>query len=534
MTRRTARAVVALAALAIALPASASAAEPPAPPLQLPGDASTAGVRADGSTWIVGARPGDRGARIAGAYGARHIGPQGTGGYAVATGKARAFAGALRAHGLLMYAQPNVLRRTTAMPKDPLDVTNPWRDSIVDPTLTPPVVTPTSPLIALVDASADVTHPELAGHTTVLRSMPIVNPHGTATASVASASANGVGLTGVWPGARTLNVPLDEQISCSDSANGITDAIKAGAAVVNMSYGSAQLCEPELVAIQFAVAQGIVPVAAAGNEFAAGNPLEFPASLPHVITVGAIGPDNKAAYFSNANIALDLAAPGEGISIAVPPALDADGDGYAVADGTSFAAPMVSAAIAWVRAARPTLQADQVANAVRYSAQDLGSKGYDSSTGYGRLDLAAALVRKPSLHDPGEPNDDIPWVNGAMFGQPAPVIYQGRGKAVHIAATLDAVEDPDDVYRVKVRPHGRVRLTATPAYGHITMRTFSSAAKSLSQRKHRIGRSARSGNHAERLTLVNPSAQPRSYFVALDVANGNRLDAGYVLRAGRD
>jgi Subtilase family len=533
MTRRPARAAVALAALAFALPASASAAGLPAAPLQLPGDASTANVRADSSSWIVGARPGEPGARIARAYGARHIGPQGTGGYAVAAGKARAFAAALRAHGLLSYAQPNILRRTAAMPKDPLDVSNPWRDSIVDPALTPPVVTPTSPLIALVDATADVNHPELVGHTTALRSMPVVNPHGTATASVASASANGVGLSGVWPGARTLNVPLDEQISCSDSANGIADAIKAGAAVINMSYGSSQLCEPELVAIQFAVAAGIVPVAAAGNEFASGNPLEFPASLPHVVTVGAIGPDNRAAYFSNANIALDLAAPGEGIAIAVPPSLDSDGDGYAVADGTSFAAPMVSAAIAWVRAARPTLQPDQVADAVRFSAQDIGGKGYDSSTGYGRLDVAAALVRKPSLHDPGEPNDDIAWVNGAMFSHPAPVIYLGRGKAVRIAATLDAVEDPHDVYRVKVRPHSSVRLTATPTYGHITLRTFTSAAKSLAQRKHRIGRSARPGNHTERLTIANPSAQPRSYFVALDVANGHRLDAGYVLRVTR-
>ena len=54
-----------------------------------------------------------------------------------------------------------------------------------------------------------------------------------------------------------------------------------------MSYGSPSRCVPEWVQIYFAVAKGIIPVAAAGNEFESGNPLEFPASLPHVVTVAA-------------------------------------------------------------------------------------------------------------------------------------------------------------------------------------------------------------------------------------------------------
>jgi Subtilase family len=492
-------------------------------------------VRADRATWIVGARPTAAAATIARSFAARQVGPRGTGGYVVATRRARALAHALNRRGLLVYAQPNVLRSIQAMPEDPLDVSIPWRTHVVDPVLTPPAVTPSSPLIALVDAAADVSHPELAGHTTTLPGVPVTNPHGTGTASVASASANGVGLSGVWPGARTLNVPLDENISCTDSAKGITKAIDADAAAINMSYGSSQLCYPEYVAIQYAVAAGMVPVAAAGNEFTSGNPVEFPASLPHVVTVGAIGPTDKPAYFSNENIALDLSAPGEGIPIAVPPSLDGDGnqDGYEIADGTSFAAPMVTAAIAWVRAARPSLRGDQAADAVRFSAHDIGRKGYDSSTGYGRLDLAAALVRKAGPHDPGEPNDDIDWVDGTMFRNPDRVIYSGAGKATHIRASLDAVEDPHDVYRVRVRPHSRVKVTATPTYGHITLRAFSSAAKSLSQRRHRVGVSARPGNHVERLTLTDPTGRPRTFYVALDVAKGNRLDAGYVLRAAR-
>jgi hypothetical protein len=534
MNRRPARAALVPAALALAalFPAAATASD--RLPRQLPGDASTARVQADVGTWIVGARPGTAARQTAARFGARRIGPAGTGGYVLARGRARAFAQALRARGMLVYAQPNVLRHGRAMPEDPLDANN-WRDRIVDPALTPPAVTPTSPLIALVDAAADVTHPELAGHTETRPGFPIVNPHGTATASVASASANGAGLSGVWPGARTLNVPLDENITCAESANGIRDAIRAGAAVINMSYGSSDKCVPEAVALQVAVGRNMVPVAAAGNEFQAGNPFEYPASLPHVMTVGSVDASDRASYFSNANVALDVVAPGEGIPIAVPPALDKDGvaDGYSVADGTSFAAPMVSAAIAWLRAARPELRADQVADLLRYNARDVGRKKYDSATGYGVVSLAAALSGKPTAHDPGEPNDNIEWVDGEMFDHADTPVYSGRGRAVRFSASIDRIEDPHDVYRVKVRGHGRVHVTAKPLFGHITLRALSPAARSLSQKRRVVARSAKPGAKTERITIVNRSRKPRAFFVALDVSRGLLLNAAYTLTARR-
>ena len=321
-------------------------------------------------------------------------------------------------------------------------------------------MTPESPLIALVDAAADLTHPEWTGDPNIatIPGVPVTNLHGTATASVASAPQNGIGILGVWPGARTLNVPLetvpgtDGEITCDASGKAIAQAVANGASVINMSYGSPSRCAAEWVQIYFAVAKGIIPVAAAGNEFESGNPLEFPASLPHVVTVAATTRDDKSAKFSNANDAVDLSAPGVGILTAVPPALDGDGaqDGYQALDGTSFSAPMVSAALAWVRAARPELTVDRVIQAVRLSARDVERPGWDALTGFGVLDVGAALsvpADKLPIQDPAEPNDNLVWVNGRAFGKPSKAVWSG-GSAKRVNALLDKQEDPVDVYRI--------------------------------------------------------------------------------------
>src|SRR5688572_11849826 len=95
-------------AVAIALGAG-PAAYASEPPMVLPGDARAAGVDADAATWIVGAGPGGATERLAHRYGARRVGSAGT--HVVPRGRARAFAGALRRRGALVFAEPNVISR---------------------------------------------------------------------------------------------------------------------------------------------------------------------------------------------------------------------------------------------------------------------------------------------------------------------------------------------------------------------------------------------------------------------------------------
>ena len=524
------RALLLLAVLALAAPASAA---PPRPRVVLPAQAGTAKLE----SWLVGARPGRAADAIARRHGAEVL-ESGT--YLVPRGRARELAAALRWRGLLLFAErdrPAVTAQAArAVAEDPLDASANWRDAIVDPALVPPAVTADSPLLALIDTQIDESHPEFAGsNVTTDRGAPLANGHGTSTVAVAAAPKNDHGITGVWPGMRALNVALPRTAVCSDSVRGIRRAVRAGAAVINMSYGSFGACYSEYRAVQRAVAAGITPVAAAGNEFDEGNPLEFPASLPHVLTVAAVNADNESAYFSNENAAIDLGAPGVGILTAVPPRYDRrDGapDGYAALNGTSFAAPMVAAAAAWVRAARPELAADQVAQVVRLSARDLGRRGWDPGTGYGLLDLARALSEEPPEADPAEPNDEVEWVDGRALGSPAPYVF--TGEPASFRARLDAFEDPIDVYRVRIPARSRLVVFARPLFGDPELAVFRRGARSIRFRRHLVDVSRRPGTRTESVRIRNRSRRAVSALVALGMARGRTLDSGYtlVLRRG--
>ena len=478
---------------------------PPRAAQSRPGDPARAAsaAAAEPRTWLVGARGGRRAAAIARAHGARRV----IGGaYVVARGRARALAAALRARGLLEYAEPDIAGAPAQAPADPLSVVPQagWRDLVVGGAVAPPV-TPESPLIALVDSQADAGHPEIGGsNTTSAGGQAVGDFHGTATATVAAAPQNGVGFVGVWPNARALNLPLPPEITCSASARRIARAVDLGAAVINMSYGFGDACRTEYLAIQRAVARGVVPVAAAGNEFRDGNPVEFPAGFPHVLTVAAVGADERPAFFSNQNAAMDLSAPGEQVLAGVPVAFDPDGrpDGFAALDGTSFAAPMVSAAVAWVRAARPDLAPDQVAQVVRRGARDVGRPGWEAATGFGVLDVAGALARRAPARDPLEPNDDVELVDGRVLGRRARTVF--RGAPAGLRGRVDRYEDPADVYRIRIPARATVRVRIRPAFGDPDLYVFSTAAATVVRSRGLIASSRRSGRRTDSVLHRQP------------------------------
>jgi hypothetical protein len=322
--------------------------------------------------------------------------------------------------------------------------------------------------INIVDTGVDQTQPEFANrpNTTYFNAQTVLGPgefHGTMVASVAAAPENGVGMAGVYPNA-VLQVfdtsPTPTGITNPTAIAGILTAAQHCPGVINLSWGGAQP-DPQLqAAILTAIDAGCLVVAAAGNEGQLGNQPTYPADWPHVLTVAASDRNNAVAPFSTVSPANDITAPGVGITGAVP--LSHDPSGYVNGDGTSFAAPMVSAAAAWIWTLRPTLTAGQLAGVMRASATDIGPAGFDNTSGYGLLNIPAALVAPAPPVDPDEPNDDIPEVRPLQLfqlGQPA--LTTKANPASRIAATLDRADDPRDIYRIWIPAHRTVRVNVS-------------------------------------------------------------------------
>jgi hypothetical protein len=329
---------------------------------------------------------------------------------------------------------------------------------------------------------------------------------------------------------RIISEPMD--LTCAGSAHGIDAADRAGAKVINMSYGG-RFCFAEYLATSYAFGDGALPVASGGNDFDVGNRIAYPASDPHVLTVAATDPNDKSAFFSSENAGIDMSAPGVDILVAVPPALDDDGtpDGYQVDSGTSFSAPIVSAAAAWLEAARPGYQPDQYVDLLRYNSDDLGKPGWDQAFGFGRLDLARALTARVGPEDGDEPNDDIYWVNGTLYDHPDTPIFGRHSHSGAASGYIDEWEDPADVYRVWLPAHSRLRITLTPYGGDPELGVWSTHAKTIYSRRGLVALSNRRGKRVETIIVHNTRRHATVDYVAAGNSPRSRgLNAGYLIR----
>ena len=284
--------------------------------------------------------------------------------------------------------------------------------------------------IAVIDTGADLSAPDLASksplaHSVLARSADVTdrNGHGTFVAALAAGSgSNGEGVVGVAGEAQLLIVQAGGPTgSFSDvqEAAAILYAVDHGARIVNLSLGGPTTSTAERRAIDYAVAKGALLVAAVGNKYASGNPVEYPAALLQPrgsrgvggrgLAVAASTRSGERASFSSTGTHLSLAAPGEGVFSAVSgsspasryPRVAVPGSArglYGYGSGTSFATPQVAGAAALVWAANPRLRADEVASILEQTASGHGN--WNAELGYGVLDVAAAVAR---AQDPAQP-----------------------------------------------------------------------------------------------------------------------------------
>jgi subtilisin family serine protease len=277
--------------------------------------------------------------------------------------------------------------------------------------------------IAVIDTGADISAPDLAAKSPVTWNTRTgtsdardTNGHGTFVASLAAGSVtNGDGISGAGGDAQLLVIKSGSDggsFTDMDEAAGIMYGVDHGARILNLSVGGPTTSATEKRAVQYAVEHGALVVAAVGNEFGTGNPVEYPAALLQPVgsngtggaglAVTASTADGKRASFANTGSWVSLAAPGDRVfgavsslssTLAYPrSALPGTKSGlYGFGSGTSFATPQVAGAAALVWAANPSLTAQQVAQILKETATGAGR--WRSDLGFGVIDVAAAVAR---------------------------------------------------------------------------------------------------------------------------------------------
>ena len=308
-------------------------------------------------------------------------------------------------------------------------------------------------VVAVVDTGINVGHPSLshlrngkasdgeliafrdflAGRTGVDRAFDD-DGHGTHVSGIISARGSdfgdklvngGVDLLGASPGVSLVVARVCDPDGCDANVidNAVSWAVEQGADVISLSLGGVRLglvggilndeqrgVQQDIEsAINDAIDNGVVVVAAAGNDGRDASDVSFPGSISGVLSVGAIDDDGRVADFSNRgsgnscsggplqqgrchpNQKPELVAPGVGILSAWT------GDAYVRADGTSQATPFVTAVVALMLEGQPRL-ADrddviEVKRILMQTARDvMGQESpHDDAAGYGIVQATTAI-----------------------------------------------------------------------------------------------------------------------------------------------
>ena len=260
-------------------------------------------------------------------------------------------------------------------------------------------------VVAVLDTGIDEKHPVFAGR--LVQGYDFIDKDSHPEEAQGSNYGHGTAVAGivlqVAPQANIMPIRVLDGNGVGDTddiAKGIHYAIKNGANVINLSLGSIQTSKPVLKMIEYAQHQGILVVASTGNT--GDQQVTSPAreavlngSLEHsLVSVGSVNAYDAKSHFSTYGVErVEMVAPGEFVFSAYPQ----QGLGYW--SGTSFAAPMVSGAIALAFGEHLSVaREDLSAAAGDHSDPDLymvpiNAAKYMNALGKGRLDLEHFLSK---------------------------------------------------------------------------------------------------------------------------------------------
>ncbi len=372
----------------------------------------------------------------------------------VATTDADRLLDSLRRDSEIEYAEPDGIAQAAFVPNDPYVTSgSEWHlAKIQAPGAWNITSGQSNVLIAVLDSGITVAHPDLAG-----RIVPGFNfvsgtddtdddlGHGTAVAgTVVAAGNNSLGVAGVAFGCSILPVKVVNGSGFawySAIADGIHYAVDHGARVINISIAGDSPSITLQEAVDYAWSNNVVLVAAAGNN---GTSVpQYPAACDHVIGVSATEPDDSLASFSSYGPFVSLSAPGDNIwTTQRDPAHP-----YGAWRGTSFASPIASSVAGLIASVNPALSSDQIVSIMETSADDLGSDGYDTNFGHGRVNALQSLLL--AAISPGAPTapPETAIIRYEIFG-PGRVVPVLNGKALPLGQTcrFKAIPGPGHVF----------------------------------------------------------------------------------------
>lgn len=358
--------------------------------------------------------------------------------------------------------------------------------------------------VAVVDTGVDLSHPDLQGN--LLPGATFVpgtatpqddNGHGTHVAGVIAAVNDSLGIVGVAPDAKIIPIKALNAAGSGQTTwllNAYLHAMNTGVTdVINNSWGGNGVSPAMDTAVRTAHQLGIITVNAAGNASTTTYGF-FPSNIEYGLSVAASTAQDGHAPYSNTGVKLDVAAPGgsgaapahyaSGIlstvhgTYAGAGALFDQGAKYAPMSGTSMAAPHVSGLAALLIAANPGWTVEQLRQAIRKGATDVGAPGFDVTSGHGRIQVQASLQvsQPPSAQIIHPRNNTVVWGSAAVSGFALPTpgqnvsweLFAGAGTAptswVSLAQGSGAVNDgPLASVDTRLVPDGEVtfRLRTT-------------------------------------------------------------------------
>lgn len=264
------------------------------------------------------------------------------------------------------------------------------------------------------------------------------NGHGTHVAGTIGARGdNARGVVGVNWNVKLMGLKfLDSDGSgyTDDAITMINYAVTHGASVINASWGGGGASNSLRSAIQAAGNNGVLFIAAAGNEGENNDrTASYPANydLDNVLSVAATDSDDALAYFSNYGATtVDIAAPGVDIYSTYP-------GGYATLDGTSMATPHVAGLAALVIAAYPNENYHQIRSRV-LTGDAISDLAGLTTTGK-RINAQAALgaPTPPSGGDTSE-SLEIASLKGKANGGYKNTLYRNRNFRATFAGSAGA------------------------------------------------------------------------------------------------